>query len=552
MTKEIKSHMLPLTKLFSQDFFFQVPEYQRPFLWDAQNFRDLIDDLVTAKTDEPYFLGTLVLHQIGPSEYAIVDGQQRLTSLCILFACLRDALDHQEKHGLANELHEKIIQPEREIDNIPSRSRLQVKDQAVFNALIKKTGGTKNEVSETNRKTPSGRRYELARSIFWKAISGMKSDELRQFVDFVTQRCNLIYLATDSFEDAFQLFTVVNDRGKQLRRIDVLKAHNLDPAHLPSESSRTKYAHKWEEMEDKLGESGFEEIFHLLRLIYIKDKPQSDLQTEFRKRILGQKGMPKQGAEFMDELGTYVDLYDDLFIARDFMDEDTHIAPRYRTLMRAMIDHFPASEWKSCLLLFARKFGHVGLYQFLLKLEKVYLSHWISGIRKDERYGTYTSILSNLSSATDPNKIAESIEVNIKAIEKACRADNFYGAGHAKYLLVRAEIIASELDHERHFQARSIEHVLPQNPASGSDWNKIFPTAQREKLVDSAGNLVLLSKSKNSSAGRREFEQKKQTYLKPRVSDFPRSMQVIDYAKWTPDVVRKRTEDFATTVLQDP
>lgn len=552
MAKAIKSNMLPLTKLFSQDFFFQVPDYQRPFLWDAQNFRDLIDDLTTAKTDEPYFLGTLVLHQLGPSDYAVVDGQQRLTSLCILLACLRDALEQQQKYELANELHEKIIQPERQIDNIPSRDRLQVKDQAVFNALVRKKGGAASEVSEPNQKTPSGRRYELARYIFWDTISSMDSDELRQFIDFFTQRCNLIYLATDSFEDAFQLFTVVNDRGKQLRRIDVLKAHNLDPAHLPSESSRAKYAHKWEEMEDKLGEGEFEEIFHLLRLIYIRDKPQSDLQTEYRKRILGKPGMPKQGAEFMDELGIYVDLYDDLFIARDFMDEDTHLATRYRTLMHAMIDHFPASEWKSCLLLFARKFGRNGLYRFLLKVEKVYLSHWISGVRKDERYSTYTKILAALTSASDPNPVIESIKVDTKAVQNACKAENFYGTGHAKYLLVRAEIIASELDQERHFEARSIEHVLPQNPATGSNWNKVFPTAQREKLVHTAGNLVLLSKSKNSSGGRREFEQKKKTYLEPRVSDFPRSVQVLDYADWTPDVIQKRTEDFAKTVLQDP
>jgi uncharacterized protein with ParB-like and HNH nuclease domain len=56
MVKKLESDMVPLTKLFSQDFFFRIPEYQRPLLWDDEDFTNLIDDLSTAQRDEPYFL----------------------------------------------------------------------------------------------------------------------------------------------------------------------------------------------------------------------------------------------------------------------------------------------------------------------------------------------------------------------------------------------------------------------------------------------------------------------------------------------------------------
>ncbi|MEU8192209.1 DUF262 domain-containing HNH endonuclease family protein [Microbispora amethystogenes] len=551
MAKKLESYMVPLTKLFSQDFFFRVPEYQRPFLWDAEHFNDLIDDLTSSRSDEPYFLGTLVLHEYQPSRYDVVDGQQRLTALCILLACLRDAPAIQQETQLRNELHEKIIQPERILDNVPAKNRLQVKDQAAFNALITKIGGAANSVPDSSKDTPSSRRYELARSLFWAKISKMTGDEVRQFAGFVTQQCHLIYLATDSFEDAFRLFTVVNDRGKQLRRIDVLKAHNLDPRHVPGESARSKYAHQWESMEDQLGEIRFEEIFHLLRLIYVKDKPQADLQSEFANRILGKHKMPKAGAELMDELGAYVNLYDALFVARDYLDDEAKDA-KYHTLMEAMVTYFTASEWKACLLSYAKQFGREGLYRFLLKIEKIYLDHWVRGVRKDERYSTYTEILKRIQAASSPAQLLEEIEVDATSIVNACHASNFYNAGHAKYLLVRAEIIASELDHPRHFQVRSIEHVLPQNPAANSLWLENFSDSERKELVDSAGNLVLLSKSKNSSAGRRDFDEKKKTYLKPRVSDFPRSMEVLDYDAWTPALIKERTRQFASSVLLDP
>jgi hypothetical protein len=472
--------------------------------------------------------------------------------LCILLACLRDAPALDEEPTLRNELHEKIIQPKRRLDRVPERNRLQVKDQAVFNSLIGKIGGAAKAVPEPSVNTSTGRRYELARDAFWSKISKMSEEEVVQFAGFVTQQCNFIYLATDSFEDAFRLFTVVNDRGKQLRRIDVLKAYNLDPRYVPNEAARTKYAHQWEEMEERLGESDFEEIIHLLRLIYTKDKPQADLHSEFASRILGKPGMPRHGADLMDELEAYVDIYDALFVSRDYLDIDGSKDAKYHTLMEAMSVYFTASEWKACLLYFSRRFGKTGLYDCMLRLEKIYLDHWVQGVRKDERYRTYTDILKRIDAAVTSTQLLNDIKIDTKSIRDACRASNFYGAGHAKYLLVRAEIVVSELDHPRHFQVRSIEHILPQNPADGSHWTASFTEDDRKSLVDSVGNLVLLSKSKNSSAGRKDFEDKKKTYLKPRVSDFPRSIQVLDYQSWTAEVIKKRTEEFASTVLIDP
>jgi hypothetical protein len=137
-------------------------------------------------------------------------------------------------------------------------------------------------------------------------------------------------------------------------------------------------------------------------------------------------------------------------------------------------------------------------------------------------------------------------------VREACGSENFYNANHSKYLLVRAEIVASEMDSPRHFQVRSVEHVLPQNPGPESEWSKTFSSMDHDQLVNSAGNLVLLSKSRNSRAGRKEFAAKKETYLEPRVSDFPRSMQVLGYERWTPEIVRARTGEFVEAVLKDP
>ena len=116
-----------------------------------------------------------------------------------------------------------------------------------------------------------------------------------------------------------------------------------------------------------------------------------------------------------------------------------------------------------------------------------------------------------------------------------------YGRAYAKYVLLRLELGACELDRAHYFSARSIEHVFPQNPADDSDW--VDSLDDEEILIDfvhSVGNLVLLSKSKNSSANNFEFTAKKDRYLKARVSDYPRSIEVLGHDKWDTKVMSQR------------
>jgi hypothetical protein len=547
----LRSDNIALGQLFSQEFFFRVPEYQRPFLWDDDNLTDLVDDLMEAPRDREYFLGTLVLHNLEGSDYDIVDGQQRLTALCILLACLRDCDALDADPSFRSEIHEKVVQPARALDGIPAKNRVQVRDQAIFNAMIATVGGSKAEAAAPAVVSASEERYVLARDIFRDKVDGLSIDEIREFASFLSQRCVMIYLATTSFEDAFRLFTIVNDRGKQLRRIDVLKAQNLAPSVLTNETARGHYAHEWETMEERLGEGHFEEIFHSLRLVYIQDKPQSDLLKEFTDRIFGKPGMPKLGSDFLDTLKDYVDLYDAIFLTRDYL-EDTDTHKRFKPLMAAMVAEFAASEWKACLLYFAKRFGKAQFYEYILAIEKVYLELWVGGVRKDERYSRYTDLLASIKDAKEAATVLGAVKFDEEAVRTACAATNFYSTGYSKYLLLRAEILASELDQEREFAVRSVEHVLPQSPKPDSEWRKKFSDEDIAAVVHKAGNLVLLSKGKNSAASNREFAEKKEKYLKKRVSDFPRSVQVLEIDDWTKEVIEQRTAEFALGILNEP
>ena len=71
-------------------------------------------------------------------------------------------------------------------------------------------------------------------------------------------------------------------------------------------------------------------------------------------------------------------------------------------------------------------------------------------------------------------------------------------------------------------------------------------------MVNSLGNLVLLSKSKNSSASNHDFVTKKDKYLKDRVSDYPRSVKITTEASWSIEKIRAATVDLASKLIVNP
>ena len=89
MSTKIKGAEYPLSKIFSSDFDYEIPSFQRPYAWTEEEAGDLFDDLydfyVSEADDEKYFLGSIVLVKEDDKPYSeVIDGQQRLTTLYLI------------------------------------------------------------------------------------------------------------------------------------------------------------------------------------------------------------------------------------------------------------------------------------------------------------------------------------------------------------------------------------------------------------------------------------------------------------------------------------
>ena len=135
MSTKIKGAEYPLSKIFSSDFEYEIPSYQRPYSWTEEETETLFNDLYefydTESDDENYFLGSIVLVKDDDKPLAeVIDGQQRLTTLTILLAAIAYNLDGEEK----NDFKGYILEPGRPSQGLASKPRLKIRsrDNAFF------------------------------------------------------------------------------------------------------------------------------------------------------------------------------------------------------------------------------------------------------------------------------------------------------------------------------------------------------------------------------------------------------------------------------------
>ncbi len=126
--KDLTAGEYALRKIFSSDYEFTIPDYQRPYAWGKEQALQLLDDLegaLSRDTDEPYFLGSIVLVKRGSHPDAeVIDGQQRLTTLSILFAVLRDLTTNAQ---LAAELARVVVEPGEILAGTQAKPRLTLR-----------------------------------------------------------------------------------------------------------------------------------------------------------------------------------------------------------------------------------------------------------------------------------------------------------------------------------------------------------------------------------------------------------------------------------------
>ena len=543
-----------LKKIFSEEFWFIVPQYQRPYVWQEENIQELIDDLYYAfenKQNSEYFLGALVLKRTTEKEfreYEILDGQQRLTTLCMMMAVIRDLI---KKPQYKYTLSQMIYQEENELLKVPSRNRIKyntrdkvkdfVKDYIIANGSTRKRDLV-NYHEDTN----------ISVSNMAKAISTMHTifdnkENLEAFAVFLLNNVLFIYVSTDNTEDAFRLFTILNDRGIPLSNADILKSINIGEI---GEEDLDEYSKHWEYLEEKY-HKGFDRFLSFVRTILLKNKPSSNLLDEYEKNIY-QKNILKKGKNTIDFLIELDGIYDKII---DLNDEN--LSNEYKNLVTIMKLGLHSDEWIPTVLSYFLKFEYYNLDEFIKKLEYKFIGDLMSNVSPSKRRENLNNIIKTIEIVGKENmdilfENRELFDIDKNIFRKNINGD-IYGKKYTKYLLLKMEYLMNDNSvYLSNYKEISIEHVLPQNPLKKSHWRRDFTEEQRKLWTNKLSNLVLISNKKNVKLANLDFKKKKEEYLKNRMDVFNSSKIFLDKSsKWDETNLRNRQNIMVNMLINN-
>ncbi len=524
--KEIGFNKQNINEVFGE--WYTIPSYQRHYVWEDDQINQLLDDIKDNYIDhnnQEYFLGSYII-QSKIKENDLLDGQQRITTLFLLFAFLRDyELTPDSWRGECQDL---IYQKPQKRTNTPSRVRLKyeirgdvgkfIEDNIIPNNKIKENWEI---ISDTKDKGNISISHICNAIICFKNYFDNNKDiDLDKYISFICNNIVMIYISADTLEDAFRLFSIMNDRGVKLANADILKASNLEK--LANPSNVNYFAQKWEEKQEALGVD-FDRFLSYVRTIILKNRQKNNLLDEFENLIFKQ-GLLKQGEDFFNKIFALYETYD---VAID-LTENGNIA--YCNLIRIMKASMPSTDWIPVVMCYYEKFKDEKLTDFTHKLACKSVADAVCGVQISKRIdnlGKLIKFIEESSNAKDILNAVQYFEIPKELFIEHISSD-IYGRQYAKALLMLLEYKYQDNNIAKEFSKISIEHILPQNPKMESNWCVDFTEEDRVNTTHKVGNLCIIGAKKNTALGNLDYIEKRTKYFQKNIGNFARTLKIYN------------------------
>lgn len=573
--QEISSSVISLSQLFSVDKNLRVPPFQRQYAWSLPVASGLLHDLMDAFENEdqlPYFLGSIILSHPEPRVEAppdqngkrtrsvpplgaealptpiqafieIVDGQQRLTTLTMLFAVLRDL---ETDPGRRDELDRLIalVHPPK-LGQVAWRLTPGFFDRTYFETFVQMTGKTQQAPRIETIERDSWRRMAAAVQHFNDTLRDKAPTWRQNFSKFLLHRCFVSEVALGLSAIKFHVFRTMNGVGQRPQAHDLLKSALFQDADL-NEPEAIAMSNRWLDWQNDVGEKPFEEMFGHIRTI-LDRSPRGEMLEGLRRAAL-QLG-PRQFLQ--NYLPPYAEAYKILLSTKvDFSRQTSRISVSLQRML--WLDHMSWRPVALYAILLARE-NSVNCEKFFKALERLSFSMQLALPDREQRRKRYRKILDELSQgnwkerangavALTPGEKAKLRERLLLPMGDEVRKAMTFVVND---LLAPGEVAASPI-------APTVEHFLPRRPDADSRWRKqFFPSDQDvQRCVNLLGNLVLAPESKNRRAARRDLADKLEILFE-NGAEFASCRELANVDKWDETIIRRRTERFARLIAAE-
>lgn len=544
-------------KLIGNGLTYRIPRFQRDYSWTEDEWEDLwLDILGTVREGgEPaHYMGYLVLQSQDDKNFDVIDGQQRLTTLTLIVLAILKNLKRLVDEKNNPEHNQRRVEQIRQtyigyLDPVTlvSRSKLTLNrnNDHYFQTYLVPLGHLPQRGFRASE-------HGLRKAFEWfdnrvrehaKKSGGDEGVALASLVETMSDRLFFTVISVTDELNAYKVFETLNARGVRLSSTDLLKNYLFSVLHRDGEHAHEMNAleDRWEAMISRLGSESFPDF---LRVHWISRKTsvrQSELFKTIRAQIIDRESVFELLRGMEEDMDTYLALTNP---------EVSLWAPNLKGFVQNL-RMFSVRQPFSLLLAAHRRFSSDDFESLLRSCVMISFRYNVIGsLPTHEQEHVYHSVaqkISNggLTTAPETLDVMKPIYPNDDKFrgdfsEKILRTTNFRNSRIVRYILCALESQLNGQDYDFESDSITIEHILPQNPASG--WST-FNEEEADAMVYRLGNMTLLAKGQNRDLGNAEFTIKKPVLA---ASNFELTRKVADEnLEWTPERIAARQKSMA-------
>lgn len=559
---EISASEAEIQHIFKNSNLFTVPDYQRLYSWDEEQWSEFWKDLTSITQDDTHFLGSIVVIQHKGSfdqldTLELVDGQQRLTTISLLLRVMQEYYeDRGDPNGIGEKIDEDYIHETDFDNNEYPKLELSRFDNEEYQEIL---DGNPQSVSEENQ-------LRKAYEFFSDKVRNESKEEIDRLRKHLLRSLTIVVVECDSTGSAFRLFETLNNRGLELSAVDLMKNALLQVASEKHGDDSDEYQHIRDQWERVL-ETVVHRISQPDRFFrqYIMSRSEPDVEGSVTPRELYDTFREIIETELPTENVTLSDYVDgmvekaELYIGLVNGGVDVYPQPQQKKINKRIqnLNDIEASHARTLLLRAFEEFSDYEDVLSLLRMLEVFMVRWrVAGYQTGSNLDKiFSDLCSDAFDDSDPLKT-----IRLRLEEEAPSDDEFRSQfanadfsrnSQTKYILDQIEghhYMNSGNGKKYNRATVDIEHIAPQRTYTAkkySPWRDIVGVAEAEfnQYRNRLGNLTLLEERLNQTASDNPFDQKKEVYTD---SDFEMTQAVCDeYDEWSIEQIEDRSERMA-------
>lgn len=529
-----------------------VPKFQRDYAWSDEQWEDLWQDLVAIEENDQHYLGYLVLQNKDARTFAVIDGQQRLTTISIIILSVLYRLQTLIERGDEAEANKIRMQTLR-------NTFIGFTDPVSLSTQPKLTLNRNNDAFFRRYlcalQIPPVRNIKRSERLLGKACEffdaqidkkGLNSGEaLAGFIEQLIDKMLFTTITVGSDLNAYKVFETLNARGVQLSVPDLVKNYLfsiIDSGHDLHDQEISELEETWGAITGQLGQNDF------TRFIHAEWNSRNTLvqKNSLFKRI-------KQNVDDREMAHTYLRKLEhtsQTYAALQSADDEFWKRPEYSDAIPhvSVLNLFNISQPTGLLLSSYEKFSADRFVKILGYISALSIRFNVIGSRPpNEQEPVYNRLAQD---------IARGSVSNLDGVKRALREiyipdDQFrsdfqkkqfrttQSSKKVRYLLAQLERTANPTlaleDGEL-----TLEHILPRNP--GQQWLKAFGGEPVDDSIEMLGNMTLLSAVENRGIGNTSFVEKKVFFAQ---SPLLITKKICEADEWTRDAIEARQDWLA-------